>query len=219
MPDFRPLALAGFLLLATPVSAKLPVRNMTVELRVVTPSESVGPMVSASPGVGAYVVRSQPPQVHGPEIQKVYVMNGERAQVKLNQSMPLQWVKAAVTRASSATTAVGDTSNAEGKGVENAISWTESGQGLAVQVRWPGGKQPAVVEVDVDTAGADAHADQSLPKQSRSRFATTVVTPLGEWATIAVTGPKAPLEQAGVYSTHALDADATQLVQIRVLAP
>ena len=206
--DFRRMALVGFLLWGTAVAAKLPVRNMTVELRVVEQTETAD-----------VVVRTQPVAEHDLEIQKVFVMNGERAQVKLNRSMPLQWVKTAVSRTSSATTATGDSSSTEGKGVENAITWVDAGQGLAVQVRWPGGKQPAVVEVEVDTAAADAHAGHHLPSQARSRFATTVAVPLGEWSTIAVTGRKAAPEQSGVYSTHAVEADAAQLVQLRVLAP
>lgn len=208
MMELRRIALAGFLLWGTCVSAKLPVRNMTVELRVVAQTETAD-----------VVVRTRPVQEHDLEIQKVFVMNGERAQVKLNRSMPLQWVKTAVSRTSSSTTAAGDASSAEGKGVENAITWVDAGQGLAVQVRWPGGKQPAVVEVEVDTTAAEAPASHPLPSQARSRFATTVAVPLGEWSTIAVTGPKAAPVQSGVYSTRAVEADPAQLVQLRVLAP
>jgi len=206
--DFRRMALVGFLLLATAASAKLPVRNMTVELRVVAQTETAD-----------VVVRTQPVQEHDLEIQKVFVMNGERAQVKLNRSMPLQWVKTAVSRTSSSTTAAGDVSSAQGKGVENAITWVDAGQGLAVQVRWPGGKQPAVVEVEVDTTAAETPAGHPLPSQARSRFATTVAVPMGEWSTIAVTGRRAAPAQPGVYSTRTVEADAAQLVQIRVLAP
>lgn len=219
MMDFRRLALVGFLLWATAASAKLPVRNMTVELRVVAQADAAGPVAGiASASVGS-VVRTQPVAERDLEIQKVFVMNGERAQVKLNRSMPLQWVKTAATRTSSATSATGDTASTEGKGVENATTWLDAGQGLAVQVRWPGGKQPAVVEVEVDTTTAEAQGGYPAPAQSRSRFASTVAVPLGEWFTIAVTGPKAVPEQSGVYSTRAVEADAAKLVQLRVLAP
>lgn len=217
--DFRRLALVGFLLVTTAVSAKLPVRNMTVELRVVAQAEAAGPLAGIAPASVGSVVRTQPVAERDLEIQKVFVMNGERAQVKLNRSMPLQWVKTAATRTSSATTATGDSSSTEAKGVENAISWVEAGQGLAVQVRWPGGKLPAMVEVEVDTAAVDTHSGHPMPAQSRSRFASTVAVPLGEWFTIAVTGAKAPQQQPGVYSTRAVEADAAMLVQLRVLAP
>lgn len=219
MLDFRRVALVGFLLWSASVSAKLPVRNMTVELRVVAQADMDGPAAGMSSASVGSVVRTRPVLERDLEIQKVFVMNGERAQVKLNRSMPLQWVKTAATRTSSATTATGDSSSTEGKGVENATTWVEAGQGLAVQVRWPGGKQPAVVEVEVDTTAADTHSGHHVPAQSRSRFSSTVAIPLGEWFTIAVTGSKAPPERVGVYSTRAVEADAAQLVQLRVLAP
>lgn len=219
MKDFRRLALVGVLLLATAASAKLPVRNMTVELRVVAQTDAAGPVAGTAPASAGSVVRTQPVLERDPEIQKVFVMNGERAQVKWNRSMPLQWVKTAASRTASATTAAGDSSSTEGKGVENATTWVEAGQGLAVQVRWPGGKQPAVVEVEVDTMAVDTHADHPLPAQSHGRWATKLAVPLGEWSTIAVTGARTPLQQPGVYSTRAMDADAAMLVQLRVLAP
>ena len=208
-------AFSALLLLATVASAKLPARNMTVELRVLSESDA------ASQGVvtGGAVVRTYPVQERELEIQKVYVMNGERAHLKLGASMPVQWVKTAVSHTASGTTATGDASAAQGQGVDTATTWMDAGQGLAVKVSWPGGRQPAVVEVEVDMAAVDARAGQNLPHQSRSRVATTVVTPLGEWSTIAVTGGRPVLEQAGVYSTRSLESDGAKLMQVRVLAP
>ncbi len=120
---FRAMALMGLLLVATAVPAKLPLRNMTVELRLVAPTDA-----------DSSVVRTQPAQEHALEIQKVYVMNGERAQVKLNQSLPMQWTKSAVTQATSAPTAAGGASSTGGKGVENAITWMEA---PAPRANWP----------------------------------------------------------------------------------
>jgi hypothetical protein len=138
------------------------------------------------------------------------VQNGERAQLKLNASQPMQWVKTAVQQSGSATT---------GRGVENAATWMDAGQGLSVKVSWPGGKQAAVVEVEVETAAVENRAGQNLPSQTRSRVATTVLAPLGEWSTIGVTGGRTALEQPGVYSTRALESDGAKLLQVRVLAP
>jgi hypothetical protein len=213
MIDFRVLAIAALLLGATAASAKLPVRNMTVELRVLTEASPAG-MVQ-----GGSVVRTYSPQDREMEIQKVYVQNGERAQLKLIASQPMQWVKTAVQQSGSSSSAAGDTSATKGQGVENAVSWLDAGQGIFVKVSWPGGKQAAVVEVEVETAAVDARAGQNLPSQTRSRIATTVVAPLGEWSTIAVTGGRTALEQPGVYSTRALESDGAKLVQVRVLAP
>jgi hypothetical protein len=203
------------LFVALAAHAKLPVRNMTVELRLVSQGHLEG---AARSGVFAnsengYVVRSVAPRDAEPSIQKIFVMNGEKAQIKLGLSSPMQWTKTALSQ--SASGAAGGAS-----GVENAVTWMESSQGLSVQVRWPGGKQHAVVEVEVDGAGLDtAHAQQNLPSQARQRVATMVMTPLGEWATIAVTGRRTALEQQGVYATAPADGDQTRVMQIRVLAP
>jgi hypothetical protein len=205
--------MTAILLVATAVSAKLPVRNMTVELRVLTESSPAGWVPGGS------VVRTYSPQDREMEIQKVYVQNGERAQLKLNASQPMQWVKTAVQQSVSTSSAAGDTSATKGQGVESAVTWMEAGQGLSVKVSWPGGKQAAVVEVEVESATVDARTGQNLPSQTRSRIATTVLAPLGEWSTIAVTGGRTALEQPGVYSTRALESDGAKLVQVRVLAP
>jgi hypothetical protein len=186
-------------------SAKPPVRNMTVELRIVAPAD----LQAASPG--AYVVRTQTATEPGLEIQKIFVLNGERGQMKLSGSVPVQWVKTAV----SSTAADGST----GKGGETPITWMEAGQALSVLVNWPGGKLPAKLEIEVDTAAMAVRMGDNLPSQMKNRFATTVSTPLGEWATVAVTGKRLAPETAGVYSTAPLEADQGKLVQVRVLAP
>jgi hypothetical protein len=213
MTDFRVLAIATMLLVATAVSAKLPVRNMTVELRVLTEASPAG-MVP-----GGSVVRSYPPQDREMEIQKVFVQNGERAQLKLNASQPMQWVKSAVQQSASTSSTAAGTSATSGQGVESTVNWMDAGQGLSVKVSWPGGKQAAVLEVEVETAAVEARTGQNLPSQTRNRIATTVLAPLGEWSTIAVTGGRTALEQPGVYSTRALESDGAKLVQVRVLAP
>lgn len=213
MTDFRVLAMTAILLVATAASAKLPVRNMTVELRVLTESSPAGLVLGGS------VVRTYSPQDREMEIQKVYVQNGERAQLKLNTSQPMQWVKTAVQQSMSTSSATGDTSATRGQGVESAVTWMDAGQGLSVKVSWPGGKQAAVVDVEVEATAVDARAGHNLPSQARSRIATTVLAPLGEWSTIAVTGGRTTVEQPGVYSTRALESDGAKLVQVRVLAP
>lgn len=207
---FSAFVIAAFF--AFPVQAKLPVRNMTVELRVV--SQAALDSANRMEPDGGYVVRSVAPQDAAPSIQKVFVMNGEKSQMKLGFNAPMQWTKTAVTPpASSSSSGV--------SGMENSTLWMESSQGLVVQVRWPGGKQQAVVELEVESAGIeDAHPQKSLPNQARQRIATTVITPLGVWATIAVTGRRAAVEQSGVYGSSRLDdGEQAKLVQVRVLAP
>lgn len=219
MSEIRRIALLAALLVATVAAAKLPQRNMTVELRVVS-QEAAGSRGAAQiPASSGLVLRSQPPQEDEPEIQKVFVLNGERAFLKLDRQTPFQWVKSAVTQSSSRSGAAGDVGSQEARGVEQALQWMQSARGLSVQVRWPGGRQAAALDIHVETAGEDVRAGQNLPGQSRSHFATTVLVPLGEWSTLAVTGTRVAPEQAGVYSTRALESGAVKLLQVRVLAP
>lgn len=209
MPSFRMRVFVGLWVglgaVAWAAPPKLPVRNMTVELRVVAAGDA--------PVVAGTVVRTQPVQAQEQEleVQKVFVMNGERAQVKLGRSMPLQWVQSAKVDQTPAGTPV--------QGVDTATQWMESGQALSVLVRWPGGKKLAVVELEVDTTAVATQPGHKLPHQARSRVASTITLPLGEWSTVAVTGRREAVAQPGVYSTRPLDGEGAKWVQIRVLAP
>jgi hypothetical protein len=221
MLKFRLAGFLALLLAATAVCAKLPVRNMTVELRVLSQADAQAATLAgqASAGDNGYVVRARSSQDGEPQIRKVFVMNGEKAQLKLGLSVPVQWVKTALTPSLSNTATSGDTALTAGKGVEYSTAWMDVGQGISVLVRWPGGKQPAVVEVDVDMAALEPRGGENVPSQSRSRVVTSVLTPLGEWATIAVTGPRQVPEQSGVYATTTSESELGKVVQIRVLAP
>lgn len=226
----RNAALLGAYLLATvlPVLAatpaattsKVPQRNLTVELRIVSEAEALGRGTGAQGvGSGAVVVRSQPPQDAEPTVQKVFVMNGERAQLHLSQSVPVQWVKTAVQQTGTTTAASGDVTTTDAKGVENSITWLDAAQSLQVLVRWGGGRQAAVIEVQVEGAALDNRPDQNMPGQSRTRLATKLAVPLGEWSTIGVTGARSAQQAVGAYSSQSAEPSAVRLMQVRVLAP
>jgi len=89
------------------------------------------------------------------------------------------------------------------------------GQSFKVQPRWPGGKQPARVEIDVQSANVSQRNGSELPDQSNSMLTTTVNSPLGQWTTIAISGNN---PQSGVYSSQSA-SNNRRLLQIRVLAP
>ena len=194
-------------------SPKVPQRNMTVELRVI-------PQPSATGGV---VLRSQPEADAEPTIQKVFVMNGERAQFQVSQSMPVQWVKAAVQQTSTTTAVGGVVTTIDGRGVEQGMTWLDAAQSLVVLPRWPGGRQPAVLEIQTEGAAPETRANgnvqSNVPGQSRSRLATTVQVPLGEWFTLGVSGARAAPEKTGVYASQSSEPSAVRLLQVRVLAP
>jgi hypothetical protein len=172
----------------------------------------------SAPG-GAVVVRSQPPQDAEPTVQKVFVMNGERAQLHVSQAMPVQWVKSAVQQTGTTTATTGAVTTGETRGVENSITWLDAAQSLQVLVRWGGGRQPAVIEVQVEGAAIETRPEQNMPNQSRTRLATKLAVPLGEWSTIGVTGARSAQQVAGAYSSQSAEPSAVRLMQVRVLAP
>jgi hypothetical protein len=197
-----PLWLAALLLLPPGAAAqKLPQRDLLVELRQVEDTTSTG-----------YAVGTQRPGGVAPQLQRslqqVRVRNGEKAVLQMRQAVPVQWVESAgVSR--------------HGAGVSQAVTWMRAGQGLVVSPRWPGGKQPAVVDVALSSESLEANTGHNggsggdLPTQATREIATRVSAPLGTWVTIASTGA-AP--QPGVYGT-ATAREPLRLLQVRVSAP
>ncbi len=207
----KSLALAGCLLLwALPALAQLPQRDLTIELRQVDEGAGTGYSVSTQP-----LGRLMTPQ-------QVQVRNGEKALLRVDQSIPMQWVQSAsrqnasqnATMAASAASLTVSGSNTGGS-VKTALTWMDSGQAITLRPRWPGAKQLVTVEVEVQTSNVGERTGAELPSQSRSHVATTVSAALGQWVTIAATGASA---QSGSYSSEASN-DTRRLLQLRVQAP
>lgn len=193
-------SIASFLLLvcsawAPWALAQLPARDLTVELRQIEEGRDDGSSYRA--GAANSAQSFQP--------QKVQVRNGQKAQLRMHLSVPMQWVEAAQAESANS-----------GAGVKNALQWFESGQSMAVTPRWPGGNRAATVELEVQQAALVTRHNADMPSQSRSQFSTTVTAPLAQWVTIAATGP-APTRQ-GSYSS-AGGNEVRRLLQIRVLVP
>ncbi len=170
---------------------QLPPRNLVVELRQVEDTQ---------PGT-----LSTQPATALLQPQQVLVRNGEKASLRMGQSQPIRWVQAVA----------GDQAASQG-GVAYGLVWIQSGQALAVQPRWPGGKQPASVQMDMQSASVAAPTGNAeLPAQQRSQASSTVSAPLGQWVTIAATGGQAA---SHTYSSEAA-VDVRRLLQIRVSAP
>lgn len=179
------LAVSGLLFLTMHTAlAQLPQRDLMVEFRQI--EESSGYTVGT---------QGRTPLLAS---QQVRVRNGEKAQLSMGQSMPMQWVQSAGRR-----------------GVTQAVTWMEADQRLSVQPRWPGAKQPVTVVIEVQSTQVEDRIGADLPNQSHSQVGTTVSAPLGQWITMATTGNSLP---PGVYSSAAA-SDARRLFQVRVLAP
>lgn len=190
------------LLYAMGALAQLPKRDFTLELR----------QIEEDAGAGYSVGTQARKPLLSP--QQVRVRNGEQASLRMGQSIPMQWVQS-VSAQSATLAAPGASAASSSAAVTNALSWMDSGQSLVVKPRWSGGKEDVVLEIEVESAALDARTGAELPNPSRSRFASTLSLPLGQWVTLAATGARA---QSGVVSSQAAD-DTRRLLQIRVLAP
>lgn len=190
-----PVVLAVLVATAAPAFAQLPKRDLTVELRQVDDgADSGGANYQAGPAPGAALVH-----------QKIQVRNGAKAVLRMNRSLPMQWVQS-----------VQAASPQSGAGVTQQLVWFDAGQTLTVQPRWPGGRQAALVEFEIQQAGVVDRGQGGLPMQSRTHFSTAVSVPLAQWVTVAQSG-EAQAEQ-GRYSSEAAKGKL-QLLQIRVMAP
>ena len=175
--------------------AQLPKRDLTIELRQIEEGREDGVSYRAGPSDVAPLLIPQ----------KIQVRNGEKGALRMNLSVPIQWVEAAQAGSSQS-----------GAGVKQALQWFDVGQTISVTPRWAGGNRDTAVEVEVQQADMATRSNADMPSQSRSQFSSTVTAPLAQWVTIAATGP-APARQ-GSYSS-AGSGEARRLLQIRVMAP
>lgn len=185
------------LLAVVPALAQLPHRDLTVELRQVAEGDGYSVSTQSSDALM--------------DLQSIKVRNGEKASLSLSKSIPMQWTSS-VTAQSTSLAASGAAAGNTESGVKNAIVWMDASQSIKVQPRWPGGNQPAIVEIEVQSASVKPRTGTELPDQSRSQLTTTVSAPLGKWVNIGSSGntPK-----AGVYSSQAT-VNNRRVLQIRV---
>jgi hypothetical protein len=229
----RRLLTAGALAAATAAAAgpPLPQRNLLVEARVVDDSTrdrlalGGGSVVVGTGGStlrgGDVGVRAGSDAQRSDSVQRVLVVNGGRATVRLSQWLPLrtaEWVWAG-----------------RGLGVGVGTVWIDIGQGLAVRPSWPGGSQPVIAEVAVESAersaaagtaerGRHGSADAGVPRLALN---TELALPLGEWVTVAQLSDDSSTTARGgvvggggggvVSSTRSLRRE--QSVQLRITLP
>lgn len=203
------LLLLGWLTHANAADAQLPRQDLTVELRQVVEGREDG---AVHYGAGSEESTAWEPQM-------VQVRNGEKALLRLNDAIPMQWTQSVSTQnlagSSTNTSSSGTSNTSTPASVTNALVWFDAGQSVSVQPRWPGGSKNVVLVLEVQRAAVDAHAGGDLPKQSRNTVSTTVTLPLAQWVTIAATGKPA---KVGVYSSEA-PVQGRRLLQVRVTTP
>lgn len=184
--------------------AQLPQRDLTIEVRQIEGTQDG----AASSGYTVGTAPSQP--TFAP--QQLRVRNGEKASLRINQAQPMQWAQK-IESSSTALSAGGATASSTAGGITQSVVWMEAGHTFTITPRWPGGKKPATVVVDVQTTTVDERTGSELPATGRQQLSSTLTAPLRQWVTIATTGTATP---AGTYSSRA-GAEPLRQVQIRVL--
>lgn len=205
--SFRWIALVWAVGACTVALAQLPPRDLLVELRrtVDRPSTTYGSGASDAEA--------------GFKPQTLMVRNGEKATTRLNLATPMEWTQRVESTTSMPGTATGTAlpNGAQGSGaaVTKALQWMDAGQSVSITPRWPGGKRPVVIELDMRSASTLQGPGDTLPGQARSELSTTVTVPLGEWVTVARTGDAPP---SGSYRSSG-PGEASHWVQLRVSIP
>lgn len=188
---------------AEATKAGLPKRDFIIEMRQVEEGQA-----------GGYNVSTQSQTAPWPA-QAVRVRNGEKASLRMGQSLPVQWVQS-VSVQTSGVSAPGVNMRSNGAGVSQATTWLNAGQSLEVTPRWAGGKDDVALDVEVQASSIGDQSASGLPKQNQSHLATSVTAPLGIWVIIASSG--GAVTAKGSYGSES-GADVRRTVQVRVTAP
>lgn len=172
---------------------------MTLELRVVGDSPAA---------TGAQQWGTAPTQDE--EWQKVAVANGEKARFEFGTALAWGWTHAAVR------------GNGTGSvdGVSQSLQWAQDVRSIECEVVWGGGAKPARLDVSVQVgSGGKGAVEGLLPQPTNQKVQTVVLVPLGEWFTLARSGPRPQVLADGSYSSRSPRTSEARLLQVRVLAP
>lgn len=180
-------------------------RDMTIELRQAEEGRDAGEGYRA--GITAINTSWSP--------QSLVVRNGEKGVLRMQQSVPMQWVQSIQSQTSNLKVG-GAEASSSGGGVTQALHWFDVGQSMTVTPKWPGGKKNVALKIEVQQSDMQSLHNADLPRQTRNLLSTVVSVPLNTWVTIAASG-KGPAH-AGSYSSES-SADARRLLQVRVTAP
>ena len=198
-------------------------RDLTVEFRQQIEGDDEG---------GHYAAGSDA-VAPGWQAQMLRVRNGEKAELRLAQAIPMQWVDAAGQQSSSlqanagapATGGSGVSANAASAGIKasgakvhTALAWMDAGQSMSVQVNWVPGKSYAVLKLEVSRASVQERTGADLPPQARASVSSTVTVPLAQWLTVAASGSGTGDADSGHYRSDAA-AQGRRLLQVRVMVP
>jgi hypothetical protein len=213
------LLTAGLLLAAGAAQAAPPAVQLLVEWRWV--DSSLAPAAQAAVRDGAVVVGtagSYSPRGPGvvtstatppaPPVQRLVVLNGQQAGLRLTTREPLQWVEAVVELDTSATSGPSATSATPGGTRPRIYASPRQGerrstQGILLTPSWPGGSARVRVAFAVDDSDG-------------GHLQSTVQLPLARWQSVARSSTAAPATPRGTLSTHDAAGQPERELQLRV---
>ena len=210
VPSIHRALAALALVLALDCAAQLPQRNLELRLRQVDSEQALDDVAAARPRPAEVTVSTRRLEADRPAIQQLKLLNGQWGSVRVGWSQPMQWTRAVAGAAS----APGGVAGA----VIQELIGLHAGQSLTVRARWPGGKRPALVDIQVDLAQVGERQGDALPATSQSRAATTVLVPLDRWTSFASSQPDPGLRSADTVSTEHPQAHRAQVFQVLVHA-
>ena len=208
------LSLAALLCLV-PVYAAPPQRNLSVEMRVsedqadaqrsAQGSVSIGSRGGRVDADGSVVVQAGSSRQAMGATQRVLVLNGGRATLRLAQGLPVNDTEVWWTP--------------WGAGAAVHSQWVELVNGMDVQPRWPGGDAPVWLEISAQSAGrATPNSGQPLPPQVN--VLTTLQLPMGEWVEVArLQGRQATVSSGAGGGFGAATSSRQRSLQVRVSLP
>ena len=161
----------------------------------------IGTAGSVSPRGAVVTSTAQPaPQ----PVQRLLVLNGQRASLRLTTREPLQWVDAVVEIDPSAGTAgaAGPTSAPRRIYASPRQGERRATQTFTVTPTWPGGRAPVRVEFSVDDGD--------------SAFQSTLDLPMERWQTVARSGGTAAPAPRGTLSSGDAAGRPERELQLRV---
>ena len=188
-------------------------RNLSVEMRVgddqadaqrdAQGSVTIGSRGGQPKVGGSVTVQSGSSRQMSDSTQRVLVLNGGRATLRLAQGLQVDDTEVWWTP--------------WGPGAAVRSQWVELVNGMEVQPRWPGGDAPVTLEIAAQSAGrATPNSGQPLPPQA-SVF-TTVQVPMGEWVEVArVQGRQSSVSGGGGFG--AATSSRQRSLQVRVSLP
>ena len=194
------------------VQAAPPQRNLSVEMRVsdeqadaqrdVQGSVSIGSRSGRVNAGGSVVVQAGSSAQSTDATQRVLVLNGARATLRLAQGVMVDDAEVWWTP--------------WGPGAAVRSQWVELVNGMEVWPRWPGGDAPVLLEIAAQNADrATSNSGRPLPPQA-SVF-TTLQVPMGEWVEVArVQGRQSTVSNSGF---GAATSSRQRSLQVRVSLP